>query len=58
MSGKPATKSHVSIPLQLPHEVLELMRSTHAAHMMEHGDARSAMNAAYLALVSYYRPKE
>ena len=49
--------AHVSIPLQLQPDALELMRHAHAANMLEHGDARSAMNSAYMALVGYYKEK-
>ena len=57
MDKTPAPQSHVLMPLQLQSEALELMRSTHAAHMEEHGNSWSAMNAAYMALVGYYKEK-
>ena len=57
MDKTPAPQSHVSIPLQLPHEVLELMRLKYSAHIFRHGDARAAMNAAYMALVKHYKEK-
>ena len=58
MDKTPEPQSHVLVPLQLSYEVLELMTSTYATRMREHGHAWSAMNAAYMAMVGYYRTKE
>ena len=55
MDKTPAPQSHVLVPLQPQPDPLEMMRHAHAANMLEHGNAWSAMYAAYLALVGYYK---